>query len=156
MNSDTKENYSFIPNRKGVDPWHLPECLRDLAPQTLWYAVAQYGKMLGHPICRKEISEAFKITPRRAGDVLAYILRYCKKTITCKAYIKHHDRAQKELYVHIYKIASPQKNVGIVQSSQHANIDIKSTKPSKGRAIQRKEASELAKAFLRRPVNTKL
>ncbi|MGV3346923.1 CaiF/GrlA family transcriptional regulator [Enterobacteriaceae bacterium LUAb1] len=54
--------------------YHLPECLAHMGSPTLWLAVACWGQMCARPVSREDIAQAFRISPRRAADVMTYIL----------------------------------------------------------------------------------
>lgn len=54
--------------------WRLPPELAFLAGAPLWQAVALWALSRGRPVSRTEISEAFSVAPRRAADVMTYIM----------------------------------------------------------------------------------
>jgi hypothetical protein len=64
-------------------PWTLPASLSHLNSPPLWLAVAWWGALSGKPMTRSDVSETFRITQRRAGDVLNYLFRHCKDTVVC-------------------------------------------------------------------------
>lgn len=54
--------------------WLLADAVSHLRPQTLWLAVACWGMHYSRTFTRDDIAQAFHINPRRAADVMTYIL----------------------------------------------------------------------------------
>lgn len=56
--------------------FHLPPCLEHLkmaSPPRLYMAVAWWGLFRGKAFTREDIAQVFRVTPRRAGDVMTYL-----------------------------------------------------------------------------------
>ena len=102
-------------------PWTLPASLSHLHSPPLWLAVAWWGFLSGKPMTRSEISETFRITQRRAGDVLDYLFRHCKETV-----------------VSSWK---PVKNSGSRVSGSRVSLHILAINSTTGKAIKPKKAS---------------
>ncbi|HEJ7994289.1 TPA: CaiF/GrlA family transcriptional regulator [Serratia liquefaciens] len=64
--------------------FYLPACLTHLIDPPLYMAVAWWGLLTGQGMTREDISQAFRIPPRRAADVMAYISRERCDVITCE------------------------------------------------------------------------
>lgn len=62
----------------------LPECLTHLIDPPLYLAVAHWGLLTASPLSRALVSETFRISERRAADVLNYIARERHDIIDCK------------------------------------------------------------------------
>lgn len=56
-------------------PWVLPASLVHLAEPCLYMAVAWWGLLKTQPFTRADVSAAFRITPRRAADVMEHIYK---------------------------------------------------------------------------------
>lgn len=61
--------------------WHLPQNLQHLESPPMWLAVAWWGLLRKEAISRDDVSQAFHISQRRAGDVLYYLSRHCTQTV---------------------------------------------------------------------------
>lgn len=57
--------------------WRLPPELVSLAGAPLWLAVAFWALRQGRAVTRHDISQAFSVAPRRAADVMTYIMCDC-------------------------------------------------------------------------------
>lgn len=66
----------------------LPRCLSHLVNPPLYIAVAHWGLLKKTPFSRDDISQAFRITPRRAADVMSYIQREHTDVITCVRHLQ--------------------------------------------------------------------
>lgn len=62
----------------------VPDDLPELNEPRLWLAVARWALMLGKPVNRNDISCAFRISPRRAADVMTYLCEDRRDTVTCE------------------------------------------------------------------------
>lgn len=65
------------------DCFYLPACLGHLIDPPLYLAVASWGLLTGTRLTRRGVSEAFRISERRAADVMTYILRDRGDVIDC-------------------------------------------------------------------------
>lgn len=61
--------------------WHLPQNLQHLESPPMWLAVAWWGLLRKEAISRDDVSQAFHISQRRAGDVLYYLSSHCAQTV---------------------------------------------------------------------------
>lgn len=64
--------------------FYLPACLTHLVDPPLYMAVAWWGLLTGQGMTREDISQTFRIPPRRAADVMSYISRERCDVITCE------------------------------------------------------------------------
>jgi len=130
------------------DPWMLPECISWLESPPLWYAVSWYCLLQKRDICREEISEVFRISPRRAGDILGYIIRNCRKQVKTTHKIKCSRNITKVLFVHVYEIRddclSDKEGEKLMKLSPSEYARISMIR----RREERARLSELGKAFL--------
>lgn len=70
------ESPRWMSGRQGNhQPWVLPACLVHLKEPCLYIAVAWWGLLKQRPFTRADISAAFRITPRRAADVIEHIYK---------------------------------------------------------------------------------
>lgn len=84
VNEDAQiENRQMLGTQSNHGTWILPKNISHLNSPTLWLAVAWWGLLKGKAVSRNDISEAFCITQRRAGDVLYYLARNCKDMVVC-------------------------------------------------------------------------
>lgn len=79
LERNTRERVA--PGQSNYGEYTLPPTLAGLGDPPLYLAVAMWGWQLGRPFCREELAEAFKITVKRAGDVMSYIRRADPKKI---------------------------------------------------------------------------
>jgi len=76
-----------VPGQSNYGEYTLPTSLAGLGDPPLYLAVAMWGWQLGRPFCRDELAQAFRITVKRAGDVMSYIRRAAPDKIqTCQRY----------------------------------------------------------------------
>lgn len=54
--------------------WRLPPGMEGEEGAPLWQAVALWALRQGRAVTREEISQAFSVAPRRAADVMTYIM----------------------------------------------------------------------------------
>ncbi|WP_391565006.1 CaiF/GrlA family transcriptional regulator [Serratia proteamaculans] len=76
-----KPSAVVAPAQSNYGEYTLPPMLRGLSDPPLYLAVAIWGWQLGRPFCRQELAQTFRITLRRAGDVMSYIRRADQKKI---------------------------------------------------------------------------
>jgi hypothetical protein len=53
--------------------FYLPKCLAHLTEPSFYMAVAWWGVLKKTPFTREDIAQAFRVTPRRAADVMTYL-----------------------------------------------------------------------------------
>jgi hypothetical protein len=129
------------------DVWHLPECLHDIAADRqllLWEAVARWTWLQDRSVSRDELARAFHITPRRAADVVRYILLSQTHVVTCSSQVVRREgdgvRQMQFQVTHVMDRSPPRSPV--------------TSRPrrSGATAARRHEVAELRKAFLRKAV----
>lgn len=64
--------------------WVLPPEVAQEAPASLWVAVALWAQRLGRPVTRACVADAFRISVRRAADVLTYIFVDHADVVRCE------------------------------------------------------------------------
>lgn len=60
--------------QRNHDNWYLPPGLPSQAGCALWLAVACWGRQRGSAISRDDVARTFRISPRRAADVMTYLM----------------------------------------------------------------------------------
>ncbi|MEL5558449.1 CaiF/GrlA family transcriptional regulator [Serratia ureilytica] len=84
------------------DTWCLPECLSALnecRPLMLWEAVAHWTLRQGRFVNRDELAQVFRIAPRRAADIVRYILRSQPDVVTGSSLVvRREDGARQMLF----------------------------------------------------------
>ncbi|HDL6968301.1 TPA: CaiF/GrlA family transcriptional regulator [Yersinia enterocolitica] len=83
--------------------WTYPLSLGEIKPVHLYMAIAYWGLIKGSPFSQKEVSEAFRIPPRSAGDAITYIVKFRKNIISSKKVITKHF-GKKETKIRILSI----------------------------------------------------
>lgn len=68
----------------------LPSSVSQLNAIPLYLAVAHWACLLGTPVGREDISRAFRISERRAADVMSYIMHARTDLVSC---IRHLHRS---------------------------------------------------------------
>ena len=84
--------------------WHLPECLSHLVSPSLWLAVACWGLQRGVPVTRDDIARAFRISPRRAADVMTYITDDRSDVVKVEKKIERVGSGHRQLRFHVLKV----------------------------------------------------
>ncbi|ULH10495.1 CaiF/GrlA family transcriptional regulator [Serratia marcescens] len=85
--------------------WSLPAELAGTDITTLWLAVAVWSLRRGCPVERGEIAQAFRISPRRAADVMTYILRHQREKVACKRHLTKHGKGRRVLRLSVSHVA---------------------------------------------------
>lgn len=68
-------DYMVVGRQGNHYSWRMPEELEESGNMPLWLAVASWAFQLDKPVTRDDISYTFHISPRRAADVMTYIIR---------------------------------------------------------------------------------
>nr|WP_249339863.1 CaiF/GrlA family transcriptional regulator [Serratia marcescens] len=82
----------------------LPDTLAHLMDPPLYLAVAHWGMATGLPLSRALVSETFRISERRAADVLNYIARDRHDVIDCQRHIVREGAGRRGLKLTITAI----------------------------------------------------
>ena len=61
--------------------FHLPCCLSHLKNPTFYMALAWWGLLKGSAFTRTDVAEAFRVTPRRAADMMSYLVNSCQDVV---------------------------------------------------------------------------
>ena len=61
--------------------FHLPGCLAHLKNPTFYMALAWWGLLKGSAFTRTDVAEAFRVTPRRAADMMSYLVTSCRDVV---------------------------------------------------------------------------
>lgn len=72
----------IIKKQSNHDDYYLPRCLSHLNNPPLYLAVAHWGLIKKDGMSREDISQAFRISPRRAADIMNYIYNDRQAVIT--------------------------------------------------------------------------
>ncbi|MEI9746123.1 CaiF/GrlA family transcriptional regulator [Enterobacter ludwigii] len=64
--------------------WTLPASLAGSGIDSLWLAVATWALRAGRPVTREDVAQAFRISARRAADVITYLLDTRSDVVTCE------------------------------------------------------------------------
>ncbi|MFZ4170077.1 CaiF/GrlA family transcriptional regulator [Enterobacter ludwigii] len=64
--------------------WTLPASLAGSGVNSLWLAVATWALRAGRPVTREDVAQAFRISARRAADVITYLLDTRSDVVTCE------------------------------------------------------------------------
>lgn len=119
----------------------LPACLGHLNDPPLYLAVAYWGLVTGSPLSRAIVSETFRISERRAADVMSYISRERCDVIDCERKITREGKGRRGLTLTIRAV--------------RALVPAASAPPARGRKAQRPGAADMTRElrhwFLRRP-----
>lgn len=118
----------------------LPDCLAHLISPPLYMAVAHWGIYTGLPLSRASVSETFRISERRAADVLNYIVRDRHDIIDCKRHTAREGAGRRVLKLTVIAI----RDVAARAPSPPAR-----TGTARSRAASR--AQQLRHWFLSRP-----
>lgn len=139
----------------GGASWYLPECINWLNSPPLWYAVAWYCKLQKREICRNEISETFRISPRCAGDILGYIIRNCRKRVDVKHRVKKMNDGTHVLFVSVNDILNdPSPPYGGAKGNGLSPAE-QCRIAARRRKEQKEKLSALGRAFLHgKKINT--
>ncbi|HFI5337032.1 TPA: CaiF/GrlA family transcriptional regulator [Serratia liquefaciens] len=128
------------------DTWALPDCLTalcDARPLLLWEAVAHWALREGRGVSRDDVAQAFHIAPRRAADVMRYILLSQTATVTCASLVVRREDGVRQMLFHVTQVAG----------RAPARAPSPPRKRPAGSAVARRhEVAALRKAFLRKVV----
>lgn len=64
--------------------WTLPPELVGEGVTCLWLAVATWALWAGRPVTRHDVAKTFRISPRRAADVITYLVDTRSDVVTCE------------------------------------------------------------------------
>lgn len=126
----------------------LPRCLSHLVNPPLYIAVAHWGLLKKTPFSRDDISQAFRITPRRAADVMTYIQREHGDVITCVRHLQVNPAGIRCLTLQVTGVAETPQSASVPRSRRRAP-----DKASRGERQKKSQALHNMRAtFLARPL----
>lgn len=131
------------PRQSNHESYVLPACLDHLPPMPLYLAVAHFGLVMGKPLSREMICQAFQLDTRRALEIMRYLLNGAPR-VTCKCLSLMKGQGY---CLRILAIATPEQSVAETTSSQ-------TTVRLRGSTAEREQAQQrLRQWFLRRPLS---
>ncbi|WZX58089.1 CaiF/GrlA family transcriptional regulator [Salmonella enterica subsp. diarizonae serovar 58:r:z53] len=82
------------------DACYVPECVRQYSCEPLYILVARWCQQQKDWVQRNQISEAFRITPRRASYLISYLRNKASRVVCVCRYQTLPNKAQRyEIYV---------------------------------------------------------
>lgn len=121
--------------------FHLPACLAHLTDPPLYLAVSYWGLLTGGGLSRAIVSETFRISERRAADVMSYISRERCDVIDCVRKITREGKGRRGLILTITAV--------------RVLVPAPSSPPVRRRKVQRPGAADMTRElrhwFLRKP-----
>ena len=84
--------------------YYLPGAVVHLADKPLYIAVAQWSAMAGVPVNRGHIAQAFRITPRRAADIMEYLVKSCRDLVQLKTWTERVASGQRVRYMSVDEV----------------------------------------------------
>ncbi|HAK4250111.1 TPA: CaiF/GrlA family transcriptional regulator [Salmonella enterica] len=108
MSSDKKSkrkkilsgNDMHYPSQTNHDACYVPECVRQYSSEPLYILVAHWCLQQKDWVQRSQISEAFRITPRRASYLISYLRNKASRVVCVCRYQTLPNKAQRyEIYV---------------------------------------------------------
>jgi hypothetical protein len=103
-----KQNTNPVKGRQSNHgDYHLPSCLIHLGSPPLYLAVAYWGLLKRTPFSRDDLSAAFRISARRAADVMTYIYIERRNCITSKKTLVSTGSGHSCLYLQILTVSEP-------------------------------------------------
>ncbi|WP_394853087.1 CaiF/GrlA family transcriptional regulator [Serratia marcescens] len=103
-NTRAAEHVTVSGKQSNHDCFYLPACLGHLIDPPLYLAVARWGLLTGTRLTRRGISEAFRISERRAADVMNYILRDRGDVIDCVRTVTREGKGRRGLTLTVVAI----------------------------------------------------
>lgn len=102
---------SIFSKQKNHEGFYIPQCIRHLGSMPLYRAVALWGLCLGREFTRDDISDAFRIEPRRASGILNYICnRYPNNDILFDSRLRTMRGGRTQLVIHVRYVESRQNS----------------------------------------------
>ncbi|MBU9839044.1 CaiF/GrlA family transcriptional regulator [Rahnella aceris] len=93
--------------------YHLPQELLGINAPTLYLAVAHWGLRKGAGFTRDEISKVFRITLRRAADVMTYITTAKSDVVNCETRLVSSVGGRRSLVMTVTAIhEAPERGAG--------------------------------------------
>ncbi|EBE1336589.1 CaiF/GrlA family transcriptional regulator [Salmonella enterica] len=108
MSSDKKSkrkkilsgNDMHYPSQTNHDACYVPECVRQYSSEPLYILVAHWCLQQKDWVQRSQISEAFRITPRRASYLISYLRNKASRVVCVCRYQTLPNKAQRcEIFV---------------------------------------------------------
>ncbi|EAO5527779.1 CaiF/GrlA family transcriptional regulator [Salmonella enterica subsp. enterica serovar Monophasic] len=108
MSSDKKSkrkkilsgNDKHYPGQTNHDACYVPECVRQYSSEPLYILVAHWCLQQKDWVQRSQISEAFRITPRRASYLISYLRNKASRVVcVCRTQTLPNKAQRYEIYV---------------------------------------------------------
>ncbi|MBH3035789.1 CaiF/GrlA family transcriptional regulator [Serratia marcescens] len=97
-------NARIVGKQSNHGDYCLPVDLAHLGNPPLWLAVAWWGGLRGTAFSRDDVSQVFRISARRAGDVMSYIMNHKKDTVQCLRSLTKSGNGVRVLHLRITNI----------------------------------------------------
>ncbi|WP_414446496.1 CaiF/GrlA family transcriptional regulator [Citrobacter europaeus] len=85
-------------------PWILPAEVCWLGEPALWLAVAWWARLNERPVSITEISSAFGVNMRRAGDAVSYIINSCKNNVKAEVFVQGIPGGGRTRFIHVHEV----------------------------------------------------
>ncbi|NHB93681.1 CaiF/GrlA family transcriptional regulator [Photorhabdus cinerea] len=92
--------------------FRLPACLSHLNDTPLYMAVAYWGLLKGRGFTKREISQVFRVTERRATDVMNYIYNERRDVIACEKVFFREKQGSRRLMLIVTAVVEPMPQKG--------------------------------------------
>ncbi|WP_019209991.1 CaiF/GrlA family transcriptional regulator [Yersinia massiliensis] len=138
LKSDNTESHNFN--------YHIPENLKHLSNNPLYFIVAHWALLEDKPVGRDEISAAFHITLRQASDILHYI---CHRHTQGNIVFHTRKFSATNGYLRLCIIVESIFPVAAQTPKPQRTIPTDNTVVSK--SVEKENKSKLARWLLRRP-----
>lgn len=107
VNNETRARNTIAGKQRNHGGFQLPASLVHLTDPPLYLAVAYWGLLTGGGFTREDVSQAFRISQRRAADVMSYISRERSDVITCERQLTREGRGRRSLALIITAVREP-------------------------------------------------
>ncbi|MBS9438305.1 CaiF/GrlA family transcriptional regulator [Photorhabdus noenieputensis] len=87
--------------------FRLPVCLSHLNDTPLYMAVAYWGLLKGRGFTKSEISQVFRVSERRARDVMNYIYNERRDVISCEKVFFREKHGSRRLMLIVTAVVKP-------------------------------------------------
>ncbi|MER2471600.1 CaiF/GrlA family transcriptional regulator [Photorhabdus laumondii] len=92
--------------------FRLPACLSHLKDTPLYMAVAYWGLLKGSGFTKSEISQVFRVTERRATDVMNYIYNERRDVIACEKFFFREKQGSRRQMLIVTAVVEPMPQKG--------------------------------------------
>ncbi|EYU15379.1 MULTISPECIES: CaiF/GrlA family transcriptional regulator [Photorhabdus] len=114
--ADLPGNQTITGKQSNHGTFRLPVCLSHLNDTPLYMAVAYWGLLKGRGFTKSEISQVFRVSERRARDVMNYIYNERSDVISCEKVFFREKHGSRRLMLIVTAVAKPmpQRNQTLV------------------------------------------